>query len=209
MDMKKTLKSAKIIPVITIKNLENALPIAHALIEGGIKVLEITLRTSVALEAIKVIKEKHSDCTILAGTAIEPEQIQKAKVNGADIIVSPGITSRLIKAIKENNIDYLPGVATCSEIIKARENGYHFLKFFPAQLSGGIKTLKAFSAVFPDISFCPTGGVDAENFIDYLRLENVVCVGGSWLTPKKYIEVKDFQQITDLAKFVKNALSTL
>lgn len=209
MNIKATLQSAKIIPVITIEKLEDALPLAKALLEGGINVLEITLRTPIALEAIKTIKAKHSDCIIAAGTVIEKDQVLKAKESGADIIVSPGMTTALLDAVKENQMEYLPGITTCSEIIKARENGYHFLKFFPAAQSGGVKTLNAFSAVFPDIDFCPTGGVNADNFTDYLSLKNVICVGGSWLTPKKYIQDGDFHQITDLAKFLKNTLSTL
>lgn len=200
MDIHNILKSVPVIPVIILNDIEHAIPLANALAEGGIRTLEITLRTTVALEAIKILKKKLPECIVGAGTVIKPSQLAEVKAVGADFAVSPGISSELIKAAKKENIPFLPGVATPSEILLAIQHGLSFLKFFPAALNGGVKMLHSFMSVFPDVQFCPTGGVTQENMMDYLSLKNVVCVGGSWLAPSDLIEHHQWKTITDLAR---------
>jgi 2-dehydro-3-deoxyphosphogluconate aldolase/(4S)-4-hydroxy-2-oxoglutarate aldolase len=201
MEMIEILHLTPVIPVVTINNAEYALPLARALLAGGINVIEITLRTSTALEAIKIINQSLSSAMVVgAGTLLEPQQFALVKAAGALFAVSPGLTPELAKAAKEIGLPYLPAATTPSEMLQARQLGFHALKFFPAQPSNGLMMLKALAPVFPDLQFCPTGGITVETMHDYLALKNVVAVGGTWITAPHLIEQKAWDTITGLAK---------
>jgi 2-dehydro-3-deoxyphosphogluconate aldolase/(4S)-4-hydroxy-2-oxoglutarate aldolase len=201
MEMIEILHLTRVIPVVTIHNVEHALPLAHALLAGGINVIEITLRTPQALEAIKIINQSLSSAMVIgAGTLVEPAQFEIAKAAGARFAVSPGLTPELSKAAKEVGLPYLPAAITPSEMLQARQMGFHALKFFPAQASNGLTMLQSLVSVFPDLQFCPTGGINVETMHDYLTLENVIAVGGTWITPAHLIEQKAWDKITGLAK---------
>ena len=192
--------SQKVVPVVVIENAEQAVGLAQALLDGGMNVIEITLRNAYALEAIKLIKKQFPQMIIMAGTVCTAEQLRAAVDAGADSIVSPGVTNSLLDTARELNIPYLPGVATASEILLAVEYGLTECKLFPATVVGGLSALKAFNGPYGDIRFCPTGGVTPDNFNDFLALPNVMCVGGSWLAPTKMVREGDWQGITQLAK---------
>ncbi|EPC01182.1 ketohydroxyglutarate aldolase [Litchfieldella anticariensis FP35 = DSM 16096] len=191
---------AEIIPVITIERLEDAVPIGRALVEGGLPVLEITLRTACALEAIKRIREALPGASIGVGTVLTPAQYRQAEQVGADFVVTPGTTEALYRYGVSSPVPMLPGVSTVSELMTGWQYGYRRFKFFPAEASGGAKALKAFGAPIPEARFCPTGGITVDNADDYLSLPNVMCVGGSWLTPKSLIEAEDWAGIRELAR---------
>lgn len=199
---------APVIPVLTINNVEDAVPIAEALVEGGLPVLEVTLRTANALEAIEAIARAVPEAKVGAGTILTPDDFQRSVDSGSTFIVSPGITRELLDYGISSNIPYLAGVQTVSEMMEGIQRGYKRFKFFPAEISGGTNTLKSFQGPFSDIKFCPTGGIRVHTAADYLALDNVMCVGGTWLTPNELIEAKDWAGITELAKqAVKSALS--
>lgn len=198
--LEKLLKISPVIPVVTIKKLEDAVPIAEALLEGGIKIIEITLRTDAGLPSIEEVSKRLSDMTVGAGTVSNPEQFKQASNAGSKFIVSPGLTDRLAQFALSEKTTYLPGVATISEIMKARDYGFHHLKLFPASVVGGPVAIKQFSSLFSDIYFCPTGGISLANMKDYLTISNVVCIGGSWLTPESAIESKNWNEITRLSR---------
>ncbi|MGB6976642.1 MAG: bifunctional 4-hydroxy-2-oxoglutarate aldolase/2-dehydro-3-deoxy-phosphogluconate aldolase [Gammaproteobacteria bacterium] len=201
MEMIEILHLTPVIPVVTIDKAEYALPLARALLAGGINVMEITLRTPEALEAIKMINQSLSSAMVTgAGTLLEPQQFAAAKAAGARFGVSPGLTPELAKAAKEIGLPYLPATITPSEMLQARQMGFHALKFFPAQASNGLAMLKSLAPVFPDIQFCPTGGISVETMHDYLALKNVVAVGGTWIAAPHLIEQKAWDTITSLAK---------
>jgi 2-dehydro-3-deoxyphosphogluconate aldolase/(4S)-4-hydroxy-2-oxoglutarate aldolase len=176
------LTAAPVIPVLTIERIEDAVPIAQALVAGGLPVLEVTLRTSVALDAIRAMRAVEG-AIVGAGTVTTPALLDAAAEAGAAFAVSPGLTRALGEAAATSPLPFLPGVATAGEIMRALELGFTRLKFFPAMASGGIPALKAFSAVFGVARFCPTGGITEENARDWLALDSVACVGGSWLVP--------------------------
>ena len=199
MTIKQILNNAAILPVIILDEIKHAVPLAQALAEGGISTLEITLRTPIALEVIKILKEKVPQCVIGAGTVTQPAQFSVLKKLAVDFAVSPGITSELIHAAQAADIPYLPAVATPSDILLAIEHNLSVVKFFPADLCGGAKALRNFASVFPNMSFCPTGGINAENMANYLSLTNVISIGGSWLAPKNLIELNYWQDLTNLA----------
>ncbi|MFD2189519.1 bifunctional 4-hydroxy-2-oxoglutarate aldolase/2-dehydro-3-deoxy-phosphogluconate aldolase [Pistricoccus aurantiacus] len=190
----------EVIPVIEIVRLEDAVPLASALVEGGISVLEITLRTDCALAAIKRMRDALPGASIGAGTVLTPAQYRQAEQAGVDFVVTPGATDLLYRHGVESPVPMLPGVATVSELMTGWQYGYRRFKFFPAEASGGVKALKAFGAPFPGVRFCPTGGINIENAAEYLALPNVMCVGGSWLTPKSLIDAEDWDGIRDLAR---------
>lgn len=194
------LTASPIVPVIAIKKEENAIPLAKALVSAGAKVLEITLRTPCALNAIRLIKESVPNSIVGAGTVVNIEQYEQAVQAGAQFIISPGITRALLDKSITYNVPFIPGVATPSELMLAVEFGLSTLKFFPAEINGGVKALRAFSGPFPQVKFCPTGGVSEKNYLDYLALKNVLCVGGTWFVPTDFIEKGDFEQIHQLAK---------
>jgi 2-dehydro-3-deoxyphosphogluconate aldolase/(4S)-4-hydroxy-2-oxoglutarate aldolase len=189
-----------VVPVLVIEKVEDALPIAKALIAGGINVLVVTLRTSAALEVIETIARELPEAYIGAGTVTNREQLQAVTDAGAKFAISPGLTADLLKAGQEGSIALIPGISNISDLMKAKDAGYDHLKFFPAEAAGGVKALKSIGGPFPDIVFCPTGGISPGNYQEYLSLPNVKCVGGSWVAPGDAIENKEWQVLTDLAK---------
>ncbi|MCX2961183.1 bifunctional 4-hydroxy-2-oxoglutarate aldolase/2-dehydro-3-deoxy-phosphogluconate aldolase [Rodentibacter caecimuris] len=194
------LTASPIIPVITIQDLKDAVPLARALVSAGVKVLEITLRTNYSLEAIRQIKESVPNLIVGAGTVTTEEQYTQVVEVGAQFVISPGVTQSLLQKSQDYTVPFIPGVATPSELMLAAEYGLKFVKFFPAEMNGGMKALQAFSGPFAKMKFCPTGGVNEKNYLDYLALKNVLCVGGTWFVPKELIEKGDFEQIHQLAK---------
>ncbi|MBZ7969372.1 bifunctional 4-hydroxy-2-oxoglutarate aldolase/2-dehydro-3-deoxy-phosphogluconate aldolase [Campylobacter molothri] len=200
MQTKKILEVSKIIPVITIYDLKTSVDLAKALIEGGIKILEITLRTQEAIEAIKLISKEIPEAIVGAGTVLNIKMLEEVKNAGAKFAISPGLNVVFAKEARNIDLPLIPGIATAGELMLALEFGFKNLKFFPAQAAGGINMLKSFSAPFQEIKFCPTGGISLDNMNDYLKLDNVLCVGGSWLTPKELILDKKWNQITQIAK---------
>ncbi len=193
------MQDAAVIPVIVLHNAEHAVPMAKALVAGGIRMLEITLRTPVALECMRRIRAEVPQAVVGAGTVRSPADALAAAQAGAQFAVSPGYTRAVGQACRAHGLALLPGVATGSEIMMAQEDGYTQLKFFPAMQAGGVAMLKAWGGPFFDVQFCPTGGVSAANAAEFLALPNVVCVGGSWLTPAQALETGDWAQITALA----------
>ncbi len=191
---------AEVLPVITIERLEDAVPVARALVEGGLQVLEITLRTACALDAVARIREALPGASIGVGTVLTPAQYRQAEQAGADFVVTPGATEALYRYGIESPVPMLPGVASVSEVMTGWQYGYRRFKFFPAEASGGVAALKAFSAPLAEARFCPTGGINVDNAGDYLALDNVMCVGGTWLTPKALIDAEDWDGIRELAK---------
>jgi 2-dehydro-3-deoxyphosphogluconate aldolase/(4S)-4-hydroxy-2-oxoglutarate aldolase len=189
-----------VVPVLVIEKVEDALPIARALMEGGIRVLEVTLRTQAALAVIETIAKEIPEAYIGAGTVTNREQLKAVTDAGAKFAISPGLTADLLAAGKEGSIPLIPGVSNISDLMKANDAGYDHLKFFPAEAAGGVKALKSIGGPFPNTVFCPTGGIGLNNYKEYLALPNVRCVGGSWLAPNDAIENKQWQVLSDLAK---------
>jgi Entner-Doudoroff aldolase len=200
LDTRSLAAHGPVIPVIVIQRLEQAVPLARALVEGGVKVLEVTLRTPVALAAIEAIARAVPEAVVGAGTLRLPADAQAARDAGSVFAVSPGYTPALGAACRAAGLPLLPGVATGSEVMTAMADGLRFLKFFPAQQAGGIPMLKALAGPFPDIDFCPTGGITPETAPQFLALPNVKVCGGSWLTPADAVEQGDWARITRLAR---------
>jgi len=196
------LGDQKVVPVVVIENQEQALGLAQALLDGGINVIEITLRNAYGIKAIELIKQQFPDMVVLAGTVNLPAQMVAVVKAGVDAIISPGITESLLKTAKQQDVPYLPGVATASDLMLAMEYGIRECKLFPATVVGGISALKAFSGPFSEIRFCPTGGVSESNYHDFLALPNVMCVGGSWLAPSSLVRDGNWSAISDLCKAV-------
>lgn len=188
-----------VLPVIVIEQLADAVPLAQALVAGGIHMLEITLRTEHGLAAIEQIRQQVPQAIVGAGTVLNSEQFQAAINSGAQFVVSPGITPELLSTAQQWGGAYLPGVASASEVMQALAAGFSYQKLFPAQVVGGLAAVKAFAGPFGQVSFCPTGGVDANNAAHYLAQSNVFAVGGSWLTPKELVRAKRWDAITELA----------
>ncbi len=189
-----------VIPVIVLHRVQDAVPMARALVEGGVKVLEVTLRTPAALACIEAIARDVPEAIVGAGTLRVAADAQAAKNAGSRFAVSPGYTAALGAACREAQLPLLPGVASASEVMAAMADGLQFLKFFPATAAGGIPMLKALAGPFPDIAFCPTGGITVETAPQFLALPNVKVCGGSWLTPQAAVDAGDWAQITRLAK---------
>jgi 2-dehydro-3-deoxyphosphogluconate aldolase/(4S)-4-hydroxy-2-oxoglutarate aldolase len=194
------MRVGPVIPVIVIDRLAQAVPLARALVEGGVRVLEVTLRTSAGLEAIAAIARELPEAIVGVGTITQPQEFASAAKAGARFAVTPGLTPALIEAARHAAIPLLPGVMTPSDVIAAKAAGYRELKLFPAQQAGGIGMLKALGGPFPDVTFCPTGGVTVATAPEFLALPNVACVGGSWLTPREAIAADDWCRITELAR---------
>ncbi|WP_220822802.1 bifunctional 4-hydroxy-2-oxoglutarate aldolase/2-dehydro-3-deoxy-phosphogluconate aldolase [Helicobacter pylori] len=194
------LQISPIIPVVVIENIKDAVPLAQSLIEGGIHIIEVTLRSSCALEAIELIAKNVPKMRMGAGTILNPTQLEQAQNRGAEFLISPGLTIKLLEYAKKRDMPLIPGVSSSSEVMQALELGYSALKFFPAEYCGGVKLLNAFNGPFKGVKFCPTGGISADNMHSYLNLENVLCVGGSWLTPKNLIQNKEWDKITEICK---------
>ena len=190
---------APVIPVIIIEDARDAKPLAEALVAGGLPVLEVTLRTEAALEAIAVMSGVQGG-VVGAGTVLNASDVRAAKDAGAEFAVSPGCTDALIDACEAAELPLLPGVSSAGEAMRALERGYDMLKFFPAEQAGGATFLKALASPLPQITFCPTGGVSPANALDYLKLPNVKCVGGSWVVSKDAIASKDWAAIEELAR---------
>ncbi len=199
MNIDPILDAGPVIPVIVIKHIEDALPLARALVRGGLRVLEVTLRTPAALDAIRAMRAVEG-AIVGAGTVLGQAQYDAAIEAGAQFVVSPGLTDALVAlAAARGEVPLLPGVATASEVMRAREVGYTRLKFFPAESSGGVATLEGFASVFPDVRFCPTGGISSDSATRYLALANVACVGGSWPMPAEAMAQRDWGRIERLA----------
>lgn len=194
------LQISPIVPVVVIEDLSDAVPLAQSLIEGGIHIIEVTLRSSCALEAIELIAKNVPKMRVGAGTILNPTQLEQAQNRGAEFLISPGLTIKLLEYAKKKDMPLIPGVSSSSEVMQALELGYSALKFFPAEYCGGVKLLNAFNGPFKGVKFCPTGGISADNMRSYLNLENVLCVGGSWLTPKNLIQNKEWDKITEICK---------
>jgi 2-dehydro-3-deoxyphosphogluconate aldolase / (4S)-4-hydroxy-2-oxoglutarate aldolase len=198
--MENICSTGPVIPVLVIEHLDDASPLASALLDGGLNVLEVTLRTPVALAAIaKIAKELPTAC-VGVGSVVEPEQLAEAARVGARFAVSPGATPRLQAAALNQPLPWLPGAQTVSDILALRADGYRIMKFFPAGAAGGSAFLRSIAGPIPDVRFCPTGGITATNATEYLQLPNVACVGGSWLTPTELIKQQRWSEITLLAR---------
>lgn len=192
------LALSPVVPVLTIEDAAQAVPLARALLEGGIGVVEVTLRTAAALDAIAAMAGVPG-MVVGAGTVLTPSQYEAVAAAGARFVVSPGSSEAVLDAAARSGVPFLPGAATPSEVLALLEQGYRLQKFFPAEPAGGIPMLKALAAPIPDVRFCPTGGVGIGNARDYLALPNVVCVGGSWLTPAPALAAGDWRSVTALA----------
>ena len=197
--MDEQLKKARVVPVVVVDRVDDAVPIAEALREGGLPIIEVTLRTSAALEAIRKIANDVADVIVGAGTVLNAEQAKAAADAGARFIVSPGLHESVVAESRALNLPIYPGIATATEALGAWNLGIRTVKFFPASQAGGVSMLKALSSVFRDLNFMPTGGITPATLNDYLQLPSVVACGGSWLTPASAVEQKDFASITRLA----------
>lgn len=193
------LDLSPVIPVVVVDTLDQAVPVARALAEGGVPVVELTLRTPVALDAIRAIAEEVPEVLIGAGTVTTPVLAKEAAAAGAQFLVSPGATPTLLGAMRDTGLPFLPGTATVSEALAVLETGHTAMKFFPAEASGGVKYLGSLPSVLPDARFCPTGGISLATAPSYLALANVGCVGGSWLTPADALASGDWDRVTALA----------
>lgn len=194
------MRASPVIPVIAIDNIDHAVPLARALVAGGIRVLEVTLRTVHGLPAIRAMAEQVPDAIVGVGTLTQPDEFAAARDAGAVFGVSPGLTPSLISAAKASGLPLLPGVMSPSEVMAAREAGFRQLKLFPAVPAWGIGMLNAIAGPLPDVTFCPTGGISQETASQFLACKNVACVGGSWLTPKDAMQAGDWARITELAR---------
>ncbi|HTI97133.1 MAG TPA: bifunctional 4-hydroxy-2-oxoglutarate aldolase/2-dehydro-3-deoxy-phosphogluconate aldolase [Rudaea sp.] len=194
------LRLAPVIAVVTIDEANAAVPLVRALLDGGIHAIEITLRTPAALDAIRAIADAVPQAAVGAGTVLNAADLDAAAAAGSKFAVSPGATPALIDAAEKSPLPWLPGAATASEAMALAERGYGLQKFFPAQAAGGVDYLRSLGGPLPQIRFCPTGGISVQNAHDYLRLPNVVCVGGSWLTPPALVHAADWPAVTALAR---------
>ncbi len=190
---------APVVPVLVIDRVEDAVPLARALIAGGLPALEVTLRTPAALDAIRAMADVPGGM-VGAGTLLSPADVKAAKAAGARFGVSPGATDRLLAACEEEDLPLLPGAATATEVMALLEKGYTVQKFFPAEAAGGARALASIGAPIPQVRFCPTGGIGPKNVADYLRLPNLLCVGGSWVAPKDLVASGDWDAIEALAR---------
>ena len=194
------LSRAPVVPVLVIERADDAVPLARALLDAGLPVLEVTLRTDAALQAIRAIARDVPDATVGAGTVLDAAMLAAATDAGAAFAIAPGATDALYDAADASLLPFLPGIATASELMRGMERGHRRFKFFPAEASGGIAALRAFAGPFPQVRFCPTGGIDARRAPDYLRLPNVVTVGGSWMVPGDALAARDWARIGALAR---------
>lgn len=202
-DIQQICQQVPVVPVLVVEDVANAQPIAKALVKGGLHVLEVTLRTPVALDVIRAMSEVEGSI-VGAGTVITAQDVGDVKAAGADFAVSPGATPALLAAAREHGLPLLPGATSATQVMQLMEEGFYFLKFFPAEASGGTKMLKSLNDPLPNVRFCPTGGVNPANAASYLALPNVVCVGGSWITPKDLVAAGEWDKITSLASACKD-----
>jgi 2-dehydro-3-deoxyphosphogluconate aldolase/(4S)-4-hydroxy-2-oxoglutarate aldolase len=198
--MRSLLDIVPVIPVVVVQDAADAVPIARALVDGGLPIIELTLRTPAAMESIERIAAEVPDILVGAGTIVDIDQPKRAAAAGAQFLVSPGSTPKLRAAMRDSGLPHLPGVATVSEVLALLEDGYTEMKFFPAEAAGGAAYLRAIHSPVPAARFCPTGGITPANMASYLALPNVGCVGGSWLTPAEAVSRRDWTTISDLAR---------
>lgn len=203
MTPRELLAIAPVMPVLVIESVDDAVPLARALVDGGLRVLEVTMRTPAALDSVRAIRAQVPGAIAGVGTVVSRADLQAAIAAGAQFGVSPGATPDLLAAAAASGIPFLPGVATASEAMTALEHGFDTMKLFPAEQVGGIALLKALSGPLPQLRFCPTGGIDERRARDYLALANVGCVGGSWVAPAALVRARDFAAITRLATAAK------
>jgi 2-dehydro-3-deoxyphosphogluconate aldolase/(4S)-4-hydroxy-2-oxoglutarate aldolase len=194
------LLTVPVVPVLTIERVADAVPLARALLAGGLPVIEVTLRTAAALDAVRAIAAEVPDVIVGAGTVVKPADVTQAVEAGADFLVTPGTSSDLARALRESGVPAIPGCATVTEAMTLAAMDFPVLKFFPAEQSGGVRWLRAVAEPLPQIRFCPTGGINGENAAFYLALRNVIAVGGSWITPPQAIAAGDFEGITARAR---------
>ncbi|MDQ0931321.1 bifunctional 4-hydroxy-2-oxoglutarate aldolase/2-dehydro-3-deoxy-phosphogluconate aldolase [Streptomyces turgidiscabies] len=194
------LDLAPVVPVVVVEELADAVPLARALVAGGLPAIEITLRTSVALDAIRAVADAVPDAVVGAGTLISPAQVSDVVAAGARFLVSPGWTDVLLESMRASGVPFLPGVSTASEVVALLERGVREMKFFPAEAAGGTAYLKSLSGPLPQARFCPTGGIGPANAPEYLALPNVGCVGGSWMLPADAIAARDWDRVETLAR---------
>ncbi|MEU0645495.1 bifunctional 4-hydroxy-2-oxoglutarate aldolase/2-dehydro-3-deoxy-phosphogluconate aldolase [Streptomyces umbrinus] len=194
------LELAPVVPVVVVDDVADAVPLARALVAGGLPAIEVTLRTPVALDAIRAIADGAPDAVVGAGTVISPEQVAQSVAAGARFLVSPGWTDVLLDAMKASRVPFLPGVSTTSEVVALLERGVSDMKFFPAQAAGGTAYLKSLAGPLPQARFCPTGGIGPAVAPEYLALPNVLCVGGSWMLPADAIAARDWARVETLAR---------
>jgi 2-dehydro-3-deoxyphosphogluconate aldolase / (4S)-4-hydroxy-2-oxoglutarate aldolase len=206
MTAREVMEISPIVPVIALESVDDALPLAKALLEGGIAIMEITLRTQAGLKSIEAIAKAMPQMNVGAGTVLNADDFKKAVEHGAQFVFSPGISEGLMQTSRELGVALIPGVATASEVMLAKNNGFGHCKLFPATVAGGVEALKAFSGPFSSMRFCPTGGVNPDNVKAFLALDNVLCAGGSWIVPKQAIKEKDFKAITKLCEEALQAL---
>ena len=196
--MREMLAGTPVVPVMVIKRLEDAVPLARALVDGGLNILEVTLRTEVALAAIAEIVREVPQAIVGSGTVCNAQQMAQSVDAGCQFMVSPGTTEKLLDDAKKSPIPLLPGISSVGELMRCQEYGYRDMKFFPAEASGGAAAIKAISGPFGDIKFCPTGGIGMGNVMSYLQMPNIMCVGGSWICPDNLIEQKNWTEIERL-----------
>ena len=198
--MRNLLAGNPVIPVITLDRVEDAVPLAEALVAGGLKVLEVTLRTEAAIEGIKQIIKHVPGAIVGTGTVCNEQQIKLSEDIGCQFMISPGATDKLLQAAQKSSVPFLPGISSVSELMRGLEYGHRDFKFFPAEAAGGVPVLKAMAGPFSDVKFCPTGGIGLHNVLAYLALPNVLCVGGSWIAQPKLIQAKNWAEIEKLAR---------
>lgn len=203
-EMMKKLQQFKVIPVIQINRLEHAVPLAKVLVENGLPVAEVTFRTDVAAQAIKAMKEAYPELCVGAGTILTEQQVLLAKEVGSEFVVSPGLNPNTVRACQKIDMPIVPGVNNPSQVEQALELGLSFLKFFPAEASGGINMIKSLLAPYVDVSFMPTGGISKNNINDYLGLDRVVCCGGTWMVAPALIENEQWEEIARLVREAVN-----
>ncbi len=196
--LRSMLAAVPVVPVLVVHNVAHAIPLAKALVSGGLPVVEVTLRTPVAIDVIRAMGTV-AGCVVGVGTLLSDQDVTAALSAGAKFGVSPGVTDALMTACEQNDLPLLGGVATVSEMMRLHERGYDVAKFFPAEASGGASALKAFAGPMPDFHFCPTGGLSPENVQTYLKLPNVLCVGGSWIVPPQHLDSENWPAIENLA----------
>ncbi|MFJ4694857.1 bifunctional 4-hydroxy-2-oxoglutarate aldolase/2-dehydro-3-deoxy-phosphogluconate aldolase [Streptomyces sp. NPDC088766] len=194
------LDLAPVVPVVVVADVADAVPLARALVAGGLPAIEVTLRTPVALDAIREIAGAVPGAVVGAGTVLTPEQVTDCRAAGARFLVSPGWTDVLLTAMRASGLPFLPGVSTASEVVALLERGVREMKFFPAQAAGGTPYLRSLAGPLPQARFCPTGGIGPDNAAEYLSLPNVGCVGGSWMVPADAVAARDWTRVTDLAR---------
>lgn len=209
MNTRDVMGISPVIPVVVVEHLEDAVPMAQALHDGGVDVIELTLRSDVALAAISAIAAEVPEVVIGAGTVLSRQDAERSVEAGARFLVSPGSPTDLLDVAHSWSVPWLPGVSTATEAMNVSNSGYTELKFFPASVSGGAAALGALAGPLPHLTFCPTGGISTGNAADYLRLPNVACVGGSWLTPRKLLQDKDWTAIAELARAASALRDTL